>query len=411
MTRRAYGSGSVWAEKRRDYEVWMGQVRVAGAQRQKVLGRVRSRGGKDGMTRAMAERALRDFRAQAENDAAREVPSVDVATVTLKEAGERHCRHLETVLNRRPQTVQDYRIMLRLHLVPYFDGRALDAVSVQDVEQFMHRQIDEKGLAHSTVSNQVNLLHSVFKTAMKAGLVKANPVAAADKPRATGADADIRFLTVEEVEALVRGVAHDDLGPTDAALYRVAAMTGLRQGELVALRWRDVDWPAGVIRVRQAYTRGRLGKPKSRRSERAVPMADAVVRALDAQFKRTRFAGDDDLVFPHPHLGVYYVASTLLDRYKEALDRAGVRRVRFHDLRHTFATTMAAQGVPMRTLQAWMGHADIQTTMIYADYAPDATNGRDWVNRAFSVEPHLATTAADGRDRSVTTVAQATTAE
>jgi integrase len=336
------------------------------------------------MTRAMAERALRDFRADAEDEAVRREAVEASTVVTLEGAGERHCRHLETVLNRRPQTVQDYRIILRLHLVPYFEGKALDEITVADVEAFMHRQIDEKGLAHSTVANQVNLLHAVFKTAMKAGLVAANPVTAADKPRSPGADADIRFLTVEEVEALVRSVADDDVGPTDAVLFRVAAMTGLRQGELIALRWRDVDWAAGVIRVRQAYTRGRLGKPKSRRSERAVPMADAVVRTLDEHFKRTRFAGDDDLVFAHPHLGVYYVASTLLDRYKDALDRAGVRRVRFHDLRHTFATTMAAQGVPMRTLQAWMGHADIQTTMIYADYAPDATNGRDWVNRAFS---------------------------
>lgn len=384
MTRRAYGSGSVWSETRRDHEVWIGQVRVAGRQRQKTLGRVRSRGGKDGMTRAMAERALRDFRAEAEDEEARQEEVAASPVVTLADAGERHCRHLETVLNRRPQTVQDYRIILRLHLVPYFEEMAFDEITVADVEAFMHRQIAEKGLAHSTVANQVNLLHAVFKTAMKAGLVTSNPVTAADKPRSSGTDADIRFLTVEEVEALVRSVADDDVGPTDAVLFRVAAMTGLRQGELIALRWRDVDWTAGVIRVRQSYTRGRLGKPKSRRSERGVPMADAVARALDEHHQRTRFKDDDDLVFPHPHLGVYYVASTLLDRYKDALKRAGVRRVRFHDLRHTFATTMAAQGVPMRTLQAWMGHADIQTTMIYADYAPDATNGREWVNRAFA---------------------------
>src|SRR3712207_5395598 len=117
-------------------------------------------------------------------------------------------------------------------------------------------------------------------------------------------------------------------------------MTGLRQGELIALRWRDVDWTAGVIRVRQAYTRGVLGKPKSRRSERAVPMADAVAQALEHHFKRSLYTADDDLVFPHPHTGNYYVASTLLDRFKDAVRRAGVRQVRFHDLRHTFATTM-----------------------------------------------------------------------
>ena len=91
---------------------------------------------------------------------------------------------------------------------------------------------------------------------------------------------------------------------------------------------------------------------------------------------------DDDLVFCHPEIGGPLDHSKVLKRIKDALDAAGVRRVRFHDLRHTFGTQMAAAGVPMRTLQEWMGHRDIKTTMIYADYQA-SDQERELVERAF----------------------------
>jgi integrase len=94
-------------------------------------------------------------------------------------------------------------------------------------------------------------------------------------------DADIHFLEVDELEAVVRCADHEVFGDTDRVLYLAAAMTGLRQGELLALRWRDVDWPAGRIRVRRNYVRGHWGTPKSRRSSRSVPMVDRLAGELD----------------------------------------------------------------------------------------------------------------------------------
>jgi hypothetical protein len=119
-----------------------------------------------------------------------------------------------------------------------------------------------------------------------------------------------------------------------------------------------------------SYVRGEFGTPKSQRSSRSVPLADRVSAELDALHKRSRYGGDDDLVFGHPHLGRPLDRSRLLKRFKAAAQRAGVRDVRFHDLRHTFGTRVAGAGVPMRTLQEWMGHRDFKTTLIYADYAP-----------------------------------------
>jgi integrase len=160
-------------------------------------------------------------------------------------------------------------------------------------------------------------------------------------------------------------------------------MTGLRRGELLALRWRDVDWAASLIRVRRNYTRGEFGTPKSRRSSRAVPLADTVASELERHFQRSAFTGDDDLVLAHPLLGTVLDASKLRKRFQGAARRAQLRPVRFHDLRHTFGTRMAAAGAPLRAIQEWMGHRDSRATSLYADYAPDATQGATWAARAF----------------------------
>jgi integrase len=156
-------------------------------------------------------------------------------------------------------------------------------------------------------------------------------------------------------------------------MYRNAAMTGHRQGELMALRWRDVDWQAQRIRVRQTWVLGEFGTPKSKRSTRSVPMADEVAGELDRLFKQSRWKADHYLVFAAPHTEEPPYKPGILKRYRKALKAAQLDETHvFHDLRHTFGTRMAAAGVPMRTLQEWMGHRDLSTTQRYADYAPSS---------------------------------------
>jgi integrase len=166
-------------------------------------------------------------------------------------------------------------------------------------------------------------------------------------------------------------------------MYRTAAMTGLRRGELLALRWRDVDWAARRIRVRQNYVLGEFGTPKSRRSTRSVPMADAVGGELERLFQQSRWQADDHLVFAHPATGEPLYTPGVLRRMRKALNAAELDEShRFHDLRHTFGTRMAVAGVPLRTLQEWMGHKDVTTTQRYADYAP-SNREADMVATAF----------------------------
>ncbi len=169
----------------------------------------------------------------------------------------------------------------------------------------------------------------------------------------------------------------------EQVLWLCCALSGMRMGEARGFRWGDIDWVARRIRIRQSFVRGEFKGTKSKRGSRSVPLAMRVARALDRHHERSAFTADDALVFCHPHTGKPYDGSKALKRYKAACRRAGVTKTnRLHDLRHTFGTQMAAQGVPMRTLQEWMGHRDFKTTLIYADYAPGAKEA-EWIDAAF----------------------------
>jgi integrase len=162
-------------------------------------------------------------------------------------------------------------------------------------------------------------------------------------------------------------------------------------GELLALRWRDVDFTGRTIRVRASYYLGQLTTPKSGKV-RAVPMAPDVASSLAQLGQREFWVDDDDLVFVGS-TGGYLDGSALRRRYKQALARAGLRPLRFHDLRHTFGTRMIAKA-DIRRVQEWMGHADIQTTMRYLHYAPRDEDA-ELVAEAFRIDAPGALSSSD----------------
>ncbi len=378
-TKRSYGSGSIFAAHGASYGKW----RLDDRQVKRKLGPIRAPGTRDGLTRTQAEAELRRLIAEVTILAPTE-------RLTFSEVADRYLEHLEHVAGRKRATTQDYRIMLRRHFAPRFGQTPVERIRPQDIAAYIVAARGT-GLALNTVTNHLNFAHGVFGFAVKRGWAPSNPVVAVDRPRAPRTDPDIRYLDREELESLLRAAARDDvLGPTDAVLFLTAATTGLRQGELAALRWRDVDWPAGVVRVRRSYSRGEWGTPKSRRSSRAVPLPDRTAAELDRHFQRSVYRGDDELVFCHPQSGGPYDASRMRKRFYEAMRAAGMADrcgrsggITFHSLRHTFGTRMAAVGVPMRTVQEWMGHRDFTTTLVYADFAPDPTGGAAFAQLAF----------------------------
>ncbi|MBA3809391.1 MAG: site-specific integrase [Solirubrobacterales bacterium] len=171
----------------------------------------------------------------------------------------------------------------------------------------------------------------------------------------------------------------------DAAIYLTAAFTGLRRGELVALRWRDIDFARRHIRVVASYTERALSTPKSGKA-RALPMAPAAAEALARLTSRAQHIEEDDLVFPGIAGGFLDASALYRSRYKAALRRAALPDLRFHDLRHTFGTQVIGNpGVSILQLKEWMGHADIDTTMKYLHFAPRAGDA-DLIAEAFTRE-------------------------
>ena len=300
---------------------------------------------------------------------------LDVAT-----AGIRHREHKRS-LGLKKSTLSDYEGYLRVHLAPFFGSTPLDEIDLEMLEAFVRAE-QEEGLAPKSILNHLMLLNGIFNHALKRGWCKHNPMQLLDKPR-NPRNPDIRFLTLAEVEAILAAAPATELGRIDRLVYLTAVMTGMRRGEVVAIRWQDIDWDTRVIRVRRNYTRGEFGTPKSRRSSRAVPLADRLVAELRTHYELTTNHDALDLVFTNPVSGTVLDPSKLRRRFVACALQAGVRPVRFHDLRHTFGTQMAATGAPLRAVQEWLGHSDYRTTLIYADYALDPHQGARYAELAF----------------------------
>jgi len=371
--RRAYGTGTLRVVRGSWLASWYGPD---GRRVQRKVGAVRTEGRADGLTKAQAERVLRRMR---EIESPRSAP--DGQRVTMEEAGEEFCHRLE-MRGRRKSHRLTVGSDLRNHIAPFFDSKTLDRIRPEDIERYIAAK--RTALAIKTIRNHVNTMHSVFELGLRKGWCQINPVKLADRPTVKKTETRIQFLDQAELEKLLDAPYPDDaFGRIEPTLYLTAAMSGLRQGELFGLRWRDVDFDARKLRVVSPFVRGEFGDPKSSGSGRSVPMAERVAVALRELREHSYYASDRDLVFCHPETGKPLDRSKLVRRFKQALDRAEIHRITFHELRHTFGTRMAAAGTPMRTLQYWMGHADSKTTQIYAHYQPSDQEA-DAVDRAFA---------------------------
>src|SRR3954454_17219165 len=356
-------SGHVFRVDGKRRSVWRAKYRLPdGRQVQTAFGRVwtgRCRPPEGYFTKRTAQAWLRDVLDQADRGV---LPGMVRTGRTFAEAAEEYLRYLADDRQRKPSTVRDARSVIRTHLLPLFGDRRLEDITEDEVERWAGRLGAERPLSNATKRKVIVIFHGVMARACRVYGLPANPVASAEKPRLAAPGA-IDVFSPEEVHALVRAATSEQ----DAAIFLTAAFTGLRQGELVALRWRDVDFAGSYIRVTASYTNGELSTPKSGKV-RSVAMAPEVGEALARLGQRDASADQDDLVFVGL-AGSYVDASALLRRYRAALRRAELRPLRFHDLRHTFGTRVIAYA-DIRRVQEWMGHADVQTTMRYLHYAP-----------------------------------------
>jgi integrase len=408
LLRKTRASGDRWHAHWRD---------ASGRQHEKVLGKVWTRRGRPAqgyLTKQGAQQLLDELLVHARKAgpaAARRDHDVTFADATAE-----WLRYVEHDRRRRPTTLRDYRRMSDDVLVPIFGALPIRAITPELIDNYRAHLVAEGRLQPRTINKYLLVLHAIFKRAQRHYGLASNPVAGVDR-QPVRRSTEFRVLGAEEVEALCRAAREGrhrtplkyDVGEEyratqvrldaqDAAIYTIAAYAGLRLGEIRGLRWRDVDFAKRLIHVRRAFTQNAEDTPKSGKA-RAVPMIDQVATVLDELSRREQWTGDHDLVFVSP-TGGHLEDSALRRRFYAALEATGIKHLRFHDLRHSFGT-LAVQVFPLSDVKAYMGHADIATTMIYVHHVPQhdaaaklsAAVAQSTARGGLGVDPHRLDTA------------------
>lgn len=276
----------------------------------------------------------------------------------------------------RPRTYQSYEILVRLHILPELGQVRLDKLSPQHVQVVLAHK-SASGRSAQTVRHVRAILRIALNQAIKWGLVPRNAAALAVAPRLQRKS--FRTLSPEEARQLLDTAKGHRL----EAVYSVALSLGLRMGEILGLRWRDVGLENATLTVNQAIYRiagkGLVeAEPKTDRSRRTLFLPDGVLRALKThrlrQLEERLAAGsrwhDSGFVFTS-NVGTALEPRSLARSFKALLPKAGLPDIRFHDLRHSAASLLLAQGVPMRAVMELLGHSNISTTAdIYSHVMP-----------------------------------------
>jgi integrase len=285
---------------------------------------------------------------------------------------------------RRGRGTTEGRIMRAL------GDRPAQAVTTRDVDQLL-ASIGRTGVSPSTVNRARSMISAVYSYGMRpsAFALAANPVKHTDR-RSEPDAGHLAFYSPAEVETLAQAIAggahrdHERVAVSvderaaraaddaqDAEIVRIAAFAGLRRGELIALKWRDVDLAARKLIVRRTVSgTSELTSTKTRRL-REVPIPDQAEAAFSRLYHREDFADADDYVFVN-RFGRSLDPSALRRRYERARNAAGLEPLRFHDLRHTYGSLLVAGGIDLVSVKAAMGHSRISTTERYLHARPAA---------------------------------------
>jgi integrase len=262
----------------------------------------------------------------------------------------------------RPRTVELYRYLLRRHLYPAFETRAIAEIREPHVRQWRKRLLDD-GVSAVTVAKAYRLLKAVLATAADDGIIRRNPCRIKGAGQEKSAERPI--LTVPQVFALAEAIE-----PRYRALVLVGALSSLRWGELCALRRTDIDLDARTIRVERSLTElpgggFAFGPPKSEAGRRTVSFPDLVTPVLRWHLSCFTGAAEDHIVFTGPNGALLRRGNFRRRVWLKALSAAGVPSVHFHDLRHTGNNLTAAAGASLRELMARMGHSSTRAALIY----------------------------------------------
>ena len=369
MTSRV--TGHVSLRQRNRGLVYYVKYRTAdGRQLQRLLGPAWTERGRPPVgyyTRKTAEEALQSILVEQRQGTA----AVERSGATFADAAAEFLRYVERDREREASTLGDYRGVINGYLLPRFSDRDIASIKSEEIEAYrdelkaLTRADGSRRLSNRTIVRHLVVLNAIFKRAARVWKLTGNPASGdlVDRPpvRYSG---EFRTLAPDEVRLVASRMEISE----ESALVLTAAFTGLRLGELLALRWQDVDFGLRRVQVRRALSqRGVEKAPKSGKVRSSV-LVDEVITALDRLSRREMFTAPADLVFCTP-LGEHLSDGMMRRRFYDALDAAGLPRVRLHDLRHSFGT-LAVQAFPITDVQGYLGHAHITTTMRYVHHSP-----------------------------------------
>jgi integrase len=304
-------------------------------------------------------------------------------------------------VNVRPKTFEGYESSLRVHLVPELGELYLTEITRKTIDSFVAdwatagprfkerlrvaRELEQERarkerrgpravrLGHSpkTIGNALAPLREMLGHAVEWGYLSANPAERVKRPPVERKHDNMRVLDPDQIRELL------EKAPAEAkGLLLCAITTGMRRGELLGLKWGDVDWHGRRIWVRRSIgPDGRFQQPKTRGSVRMIALTPTLISALRLHRMASGFKGEDDLIFPSER-GTPLDGRNMVRRYFEpALRKAGLPHMRFHDLRHTFASLLIAQGEHPKLISEQLGHASVQITLDRYGHLMDRSYG------------------------------------
>lgn len=329
-----------------------------------------------GLTKTQANHLERQWRAEidgqssvpvGQRSAPVETPAAPTTPVPAESSQKRaafsgfakHWYDLHVQNNNKPTQARAVEQTLRCHLVPFFGDRDLRKITAEDLERY--KATKARSLAAKSVNNHLGILGRMFRSAIEWDYCERNPARATQPLRLP--PADLAWWQATESDTFLRTVRKND--PDWYPFFLCALRTGMRLGELVALRWADVDFERGSLHVGRSWSHGHETTPKSGRS-RTLPLSPELSAALSALRAKPRgllvFCGED---------GGRLDRNKVKHPFWRNVKEAGVRLIRLHDLRHSFASQLVSAGVNLRVVQDLLGHADIKMTMRYAHLAPE----------------------------------------
>lgn len=296
-----------------------------------------------------------------EHSLPREIPFKDFADMWLSDYAEPRVK---------PSTFKFYRDIIRLHLIPYFKAKKLKDIKAHDVDAYLAARKNEGTLSPTTVGHHLRVLKMVLRQAVVWGYLIKNPAQYIKRPRPE--KQEVEFLTPADLKKFLEYTSKEYY-----PFFLTAALTGMRRAELFGLKWGDINWETFQIHVRRSFVLGKFEEPKSKSAIRAITMSPILFSTLN-KHRLSCPPSEYDLVFSNQVGNPLNGPNMLTREFFPALRRAGLRKIRFHDLRHTHASILIAQGENIKFIQEQLGHSSVQMTIDkYGHLLPSISYGTE----------------------------------